>query len=80
MSALELVDTAVRFRHLGAAARIATIQPITSDAARELEFAPVLLLSGFSRLEGEIARYLSAVDLFRAADAAPRWRHDTREG
>lgn len=66
VTALEIVDTAARFRHLGAAARIATLQPVTADAARELEHRPAVLMSGFALLEREIAAYLSFVDVARA--------------
>lgn len=65
VSARQTVDTALRFRHLGAAARIATLQPVTGDAARELEHEPCELMSGFSRLMREVSLYLSIIDIVR---------------
>jgi hypothetical protein len=65
VTAVEIVDTAARFRHLGAAARIATLQPVTADAARELEFRPCALMSGFERLMREITLYLSIMEDIR---------------
>jgi hypothetical protein len=66
VTAVEVIDRAASFRHLGAAARIATLQPTVSDAARALEFAPCALMSGFERLMREITCYLSFVDAARA--------------